>query len=102
MSGPLVSGAVGKMQTAQGSKHDVTFERVDPPKGFTLSTAGPPLTTFTFICEVRPDGAGSIISQSVGFSGPLAFLFGPLFGPQMATHFVPVLDDLAAAAEGTT
>lgn len=102
MNGPLVSGAVGKMQTSQGTTHDVTFERVEPLKGFRLSTGGPPLTRFTFICEVQPQGTGSTISQSVAFSGPLAFLFGPLFGPQMATHFVPVLEDLAAAAEATS
>lgn len=100
MTGPLVSGSAGKMQTAQGSRHDVTFDRVEPPKGFTLTTNGPPLTKFTFICDVKPQDGGSIISQSVAFSGPLAFLFGPLIGPQMATHFDPVLNDLAAAAEG--
>lgn len=99
MNGPLEQGAVGKMQTSQGSTHDVTFERVDPLRGFALSTSGPPLTKMTFICNVEPQGGGSIISQSVAFSGPLAFVWGPLLGPQMASHFVPVLNDLATAAE---
>jgi Polyketide cyclase / dehydrase and lipid transport len=102
MHGPLVDGAAGKMQTAEGSTHDVTFEHVQPLKGFTLSVNGPPLTKFTFICEVQPHNGGSIIAQSVAFSGPLAFVFGPLLGPQMAEHFVPVLDDLAAAAEAAS
>jgi hypothetical protein len=39
--------------------------------------------------------AGSTIAQSVEISGPL----GPLFGAQVTNNFVPVLDDLAAAAE---
>jgi uncharacterized protein YndB with AHSA1/START domain len=99
MQGPLVAGATGIMKTTQGSTHRVTFERVEPRRGFTLSADGPPLTRFAFMCDVRPHNAGSVISQSVAFSGPLAFLFGPLLGPQMANHFVPVLDDLAAAAE---
>jgi hypothetical protein len=87
------------MQTSHGSKHGVTFADVDPPRRFTLSMSGPPLTTVTFICEVTPSGSGSTVAQSVAISGPLAFIFGPLIGPQMASHFVPVLDDLAAAAE---
>jgi hypothetical protein len=44
-------------------------------------------------------GGGSTVSQHVSFSGPLAFLVGPLLGAPMARHFGPVLDDLAAAAE---
>jgi uncharacterized protein YndB with AHSA1/START domain len=99
LSGPLVSGATGRMQTTRGSKHAVTFADVEPPRRFTLSMSGPPLTTFTFICEVKPNGSGSTIAQSIAFSGPLAFVFGPLLGEQLANHFVPVLDGLAAAAE---
>jgi hypothetical protein len=60
---------------------------------------GPPLTTFTFTCDVEPDGTGSRISQSITFSGPLAFLFAPMLGKQLAEHFIPVLDGLAQAAE---
>jgi uncharacterized protein YndB with AHSA1/START domain len=99
LSGPLANGAQGFMTTNRGSRHAVTFADVDPPRRFTLSMDGPPLTKFTFIAEVTPQGTGSTIAQTVAVSGPLAFLFGPLMGEQMASHFVPVLDDLAAAAE---
>jgi len=99
MSGPLVSGATATMQTMQGRKALVTFNNVDPPRRFTLTMSGPPLTRFTFICEITPSGTGSTVAQSVAFSGPLAFVFGPLLGKEIASHFVPVLDDLAAAAE---
>jgi uncharacterized protein YndB with AHSA1/START domain len=99
MDGPLVEGATATMQTARGSTHRVTFGGVEPPRRFTMSMDGPPLTTITFVCEVTPEGSGSTVSQSVAFSGPLAFLFGPLAGGTMAKHFVPVLDDLAHAAE---
>jgi hypothetical protein len=68
-------------------------------RGFSLTTNGPPLTTFTFICEIAPAATGSTIAQRVVFSGPLASVFAPLMGEQMARHFAPVLDDLAAAAE---
>ena len=87
------------MVTSRGSAHAVTFTDVEPPRRFTLRASGPPLTTFTFVCEIEPSDGGSTIRQSVAFSGPLGGVFGPLIGPQMAKHFVPVLDDLAAAAE---
>jgi hypothetical protein len=64
-----------------------------------MSMAGPPLTTITFRCEIAADTGGSIVTQSVAFSGPLGFLFGPLMGNQLAGHFEPVLADLSSAAE---
>ena len=99
IDGPLVSGATGTMQTTRGSTHAVTFAVVEPPTRFPMRMAGPPLTTVTFTCEIAPDSGGSTVSQSVEFGGPLAFLFGPLMGNQMAGHFEPVLEDLSAAAE---
>ena len=102
IDGPIVSGATGTMATNRGSKHAVTFANVVPPRTMTMTMSGPPLTTFSFICEVTPSGAGSTIAQSVAISGPLAFVFGPMMGNMMASHFVPVLDDLARAAEATS
>jgi uncharacterized protein YndB with AHSA1/START domain len=101
INGPLVSGATGTMETNRGSKHAVTFRDVEPPRRMTMTMtmSGPPLTTFSFICEVTPNGSGSTIAQSVAITGPLAFVFGPMMGKTMASHFVPVLDDLAGAAE---
>lgn len=99
MDGPFESGATAKMETAHGSKHDAVFTEVTPPRRFTLSMPGMPLTRFTFLCEIEPEGSGSVISQRVAFSGPLAFIIGPMMGREMAKHFAPVLDDLAAAAE---
>jgi uncharacterized protein YndB with AHSA1/START domain len=96
---PIADGAKGKMTTNRGSTHDVTFSNVVENRGFSMSMAGPPLTTFTFSCEIAPDGGGSKIAQNVAISGPLAFLFGPMIGNEMAKHFMPVLDDLAKAAE---
>lgn len=100
LAGPLVTGATARVETTAGSKHTVTFADVEPPSRFTLCMDGPPLTTLRFLCEVKPEGTGSTISQSVTFTGPLAFLFAPLLGAQLAKNFVPVLDGLAAAAEG--
>ena len=98
LDGPLANGTTGWMVTNRGTKHRVTFANVDDGRGFQLSMSGPPLTTFTFTCDVEPDGTGSRISQSITISGPLAFLFAPM-GKGMAAHFVPVLDGLAQAAE---
>lgn len=99
VDGPIADGTKGTMTTNRGSTHDVTFSNVVEGRGFSMSMAGPPLTTFTFSCEIRPDGNGSRIAQNVAITGPLAFLFGPMMGNEMAKHFVPVLDDLARTAE---
>ena len=99
LSGPVVEGAKGTMTTTRGSKHDVVFSNVVDGRRFSMSMAGAPLTTFTFNCEITPDGNGSRIEQNVAITGPLGFLFGPMMGNEMAKHFIPVLDDLASAAE---
>jgi hypothetical protein len=87
------------MTTNRGSVHAVTFHSVVQGHCFSLSMAGPPLTTITFSCHVEPNGQGSTIAQDVEFEGPLGFLFGTMMGAEMAKHFVPVLDDLARTAE---
>jgi uncharacterized protein YndB with AHSA1/START domain len=99
VDGPIADGTKGKMTTNRGISHDVAFSNVVEGRGFKMSMAGPPTTTFTFSCEVTPDGTGSKIAQSVTISGPLAPIFGAMMGKEMAKHFVPVLDDLARAAE---
>jgi hypothetical protein len=99
VDGPLAEGRRGKMTTDRGSKHEVTFHGVIEGRGFSMSMSGPPLTTFTFTCEIAREGTGSAIAQHVAITGPLAFLFGPMMGNEMAKHFVPVLDDLARTAE---
>jgi uncharacterized protein YndB with AHSA1/START domain len=99
VDGAIADGTTGKMTTDRGSSHDVTFHDVVAGRGFSMSMDGAPLTKFTFSCEIVPDGTGSTISQAVAISGPLAFLFAPMMGNEMAKHFVPVLDDLAKAAE---
>lgn len=101
VDGPIANGATGKMTTNRGTTHDVVFSNVVEGRVFSMSMAGAPMTTFKFICEITPQPTGSRIAQSVEISGPLGFLFGPMMGNQMAQHFVPVLDDLARAAEGT-
>jgi uncharacterized protein YndB with AHSA1/START domain len=99
VDGPIANGVHGRMTTNRGSSHDVTFSNVVDGRGFSMSMAGPPLTTITFSCEITPAGTGSTIAQSVVISGPLGFLFGAMMGNEMSKHFVPVLDDLARAAQ---
>ena len=99
---PLKDGTKGRMTTQHGSEHEVTFHDVVAGRGFSMSMSGPPMTTFTFSCEIAPgDGSPTKIAQSVAIRGPLGFLFGAMMGAQMAQHFVPLLDDLAKAAEAT-
>jgi hypothetical protein len=99
IAGPIADGVRGNMTTNRGSTHDVTFHDVKVGRGFSMTMSGPPLTLFTFTCEITPDGAGSTIAQSVAITGPLGFIFGPMMGGEMVKHFVPVLDDLARTAE---
>lgn len=99
VNGPIANGAKGEMTTSRGSVHEVTFHSVVSGRGFSLSMAGPPLTTIRFSCEIVPDAQGSTIAQKVAFAGSLGFLFGAMMGAEMAKHFVPVLDDLARTAE---
>ena len=99
VDGPIADGTRGTMTTDRGSTHNVRFHDVSDGRSFSMSMAGPPLSTFTFTCEVRPDGVGSVISQHVAITGPLGGLFGAMMGTEMAKHFVPVLDDLARTAE---
>lgn len=99
LDGALANGAKGEMTTSRGTVHAVTFHSVVDGRCFSLSMGGPPFTTITFSCDVEPDGRGSTIAQDVEFDGPLGFLFGAMMGTEMAKHFVPVLDDLARAAE---
>ena len=99
VDGPIANGTKGKMTTTRNSTHDVTFHDVLVGREFSMSMVGPPLTTFTFKCTIESKGGGSGISQSVTFSGPLGVVFGAMMGPEMAKHFVPVLDDLARTAE---
>jgi uncharacterized protein YndB with AHSA1/START domain len=99
IDGPLANDRHGKMTTTRGTIHAVTFHDVAEGRGFSMSMAGPPLTTITFSCLIEPSGQGSRIEQNVAFAGPLGFLFGALMGNHMAQHFVPVLDDLARTVE---
>ncbi|HEV3154006.1 MAG TPA: SRPBCC family protein [Candidatus Baltobacteraceae bacterium] len=101
LDGLVANGKKGRMTTNRGTVHDVTFHDVREERGFSMSMAGPPMTTFTFNCEITPDGSGSTIAQNVAMTGPTAFLFGAMMGDEMAKHFVPVLDDLAKAAESS-
>ncbi len=99
LRGPLCDGAQGKMTTNHRSTHDVVFSNVVNGRAFSMSMAGPPLTTFIFNCEITPEDNLTKIAQSVTIAGPFAFLFGPLMGKELSRHFIPVLDDLAKAAE---
>lgn len=101
VDGPVTNGTRGKMTTDRGTTHDVTFHDVIEGRGFSMSMAGPPMTTFTFSCEIQPNGRGSTVGQSVVMGGSLGFLFGAMMGNEMAKHFVPVLDDLARTAEAS-
>ncbi len=99
IEGPFATGATGTMTTKAGGTHAITLTDVRPGRSFRLETSPAPLSTFVFLCEVRPDGVGSTIGQSVSMRGPLGGLFSALMGRGMAQGFEPILSGLKSAAE---
>ena len=99
IDGPFAAGTTGSMTTKAGGTHAVTLTDVQPGRSFRLETSPAPLSTFTFLCEIRPNGVGSTISQSVSMRGPLGGLFSAMMGKRMAEGFQPILAGLKAAAE---
>jgi hypothetical protein len=66
IDGPLRSGATGTMETNRGGKHAVTFDGVEPRRRMTIRVAGMPGTTFSFFCEIEPNGSGSPSRRASG------------------------------------
>ena len=60
-----------------------------------------PGSRFRFHCRIDPDGQGCRIGQAVEIVGPMAWLYGPMMGNQIAKDFDKVLDGLAKKAEGS-
>jgi hypothetical protein len=98
LAGPFAIGTSAKMFTNRGA-HNVTVTEFQEGRGFALDGPLIPGVGMTFRCRIEPRAGGSVISQSVSMHGPLAGLFFPLMGKQMADTFVPILKGLAAKAE---
>ena len=98
INGPLVSGATGMMKTNCGSKHAVTFADVEPPRHFTMTMSGPPLTVVVHLRDHAERRKEHDSAEGCDLRAARVHLRAD-DGPMMASHFVPVLDDLAGAAE---
>lgn len=101
IDGPFQTGAHLVMNTRAGRGHQMVLRDVQAARGFDLETRVIPGTTFMFVCRIRPEGAGSAISQGLQIGGPLGPVVGPMTGERIAATFGELLDGLAAAAEGT-
>jgi uncharacterized protein YndB with AHSA1/START domain len=99
IDGAFATGTTGRMTTKAGGTHAITRADVQPGRSFRLKTSPAPLSTFSFLCEIEPNGGGSTISQSVSMSGPLGGLFSAMMGRRIAEGFQPLLAGLRAAAE---
>jgi uncharacterized protein YndB with AHSA1/START domain len=102
MNGGFSNGTTGIMHTHSGQHHQVQLTNLQPGHSFDLETSVMPLTRFIFHCEVVANPGGSTVSQSLGMSGALAFLFAPMAGERIAASFEPLLAGLAAKAEAIT
>src|ERR1700730_7745908 len=99
IDGAFAAGTTGKMTTKAGGTHAITLTDVRPGRSFRLETSPAPLSTFAFLCEIRPNGGGSTFSQSVAMSGPLGGPFSAMMGRRIAEGFQPLLAGLKSAAE---
>ena len=100
LEGPFVVGTGATMVTKRGSHHVIVTELL-PGTGFALEGPMMPGISMIFRCRIAPLAeGGSRISQGVSMRGPLAALFFPMMGKPMADTFVPILEALAAKAEG--
>jgi Polyketide cyclase / dehydrase and lipid transport len=101
LEGPFTAGTTGSMTTRAGGTHAIRLATVEPGRSFDLETSPIPLGRFTFHCQVTPRGErASRISQSVRIGGPLGPVYSAMMGSRIADGFEPLLQGLAAEAEG--
>jgi uncharacterized protein YndB with AHSA1/START domain len=101
LDGPFAAGTTGTMRTKGGRTHAIRLRDVEPGRSFRLEASAVPLSKFVFRCAVTPGSGGrTTITQGVTMEGPLGPVYSPIMGEQVAKSFEPILNGLAAKAEG--
>ncbi len=98
LDGPLTAGAKGQLKPRGAPKGAFTVLEVEPGRRI-LTSAGPPVAKMQF--DRRLDalpGGNTRVSEQITISGPLAGLFGRLFGRSMAERLPTALTKLAEQA----
>lgn len=102
LNGPFAAGTSGTMRTKRGGSHPIRLESIEHGKSFELEAAAIPGAKFHFRCAIEAlASGGSRLSQSIGMTGGMAWLYGPMMGGKIAQSFEPILKGLADKAESS-
>lgn len=98
LDGPFEVGTLGRIVPAKGRGAPMRITEITPGRSFTVE-AWIPLFRMKFDHELVPSGGGVRALHRVSFSGPLAFLFGPMVGKQVRAGLPHTMRSLKAHAE---
>ena len=99
MEGPFTVGTTGRITPREGPTMAIRLTRVAPDRAFDAE-ARLPLCTMRFEHWLEPRGPETLVTHRVAFSGPLAFLFRRLIGPQLVRGIPGTMAGLKRAVEG--
>lgn len=91
-------GSKGSLQPRSGPKANLSISEVTPNTSFTV-TSKLPLCQMQFGHELTSLGEKTKATHSVGFSGPLAFLFRRLIGREIEKTLPTTLQGLKDVCE---
>lgn len=97
----LTVGATGWLKPRQGPRARIAIAEVTEDRSFTVE-GRLPLCRMVFGHELYETGTGTLVTHSVGFSGPLAFLFRRLVGRGIDRTLPRTLAGLKAATENAS
>jgi uncharacterized protein YndB with AHSA1/START domain len=99
MDGPFATGTTGRIAPREGPTMAIRLSRVEPGRAFDAE-ARLPGCTMRFEHRMEPRGPETLVTHRVVFSGPLAFLFRRIIGPQLVRGIPGTMAGLKRAVEG--
>jgi uncharacterized protein YndB with AHSA1/START domain len=98
MDGPFAAGTTGRITPRAGPTMAIRLTRVEPDRAFDAE-ARLPLCTMRFEHWLEPSGPETLVTHRVVLSGPLAFLFRRIIGPQLTRGIPGTMAGLKRAVE---
>lgn len=94
-------GAKGWLKPRQGPRARIAIVEVTENRSFTVEGLLP-LCRMHFGHELHDTGTGTLVTHSISFSGPLAFLFRRLVGREIERTLPNTLAGLKSATENAS